>query len=233
MTERDPTQSAPPGAPDDPLTGHEYDGIKEYDNPTPGWWHLVFIGTAVFSVLYVLVYHFSPYVPPLHERHAAAEAHALEIQFAELNTMPQGTEKVRRIMAQESWLEMGAAIFSGECALCHGENGEGLVGPNLTDEYYKNLTTLEGMIDVVTDGAADGAMPAQKNKLHENEIALVVAYAASLRGKNLQTGPRPAEGEIIAPFPPPLAPDAPADSESSGGTPTEDGAPGGEGSPDA
>ena len=37
------------------LTDHEYDGIREYDNPCPTWWHLVFLGTAVFSVLYLTV----------------------------------------------------------------------------------------------------------------------------------------------------------------------------------
>ena len=208
MSEHDSAHTAPPGAPEDPLTGHEYDGIKEYDNPTPGWWHVVFIGTAVFAVLYVVVYHFSPYVPPLHERYEASKARHLEAQFAELNTMPQGEEKVRRIMGQPEWLAMGASVFAGECALCHGEQGEGLVGPNMTDDYYKNLTDLDGMIAVVTNGAAGGAMPAQKNKLNDNEISLVVAYVASLRGKNLP-GPLGPQGEKAPPFPPPIKPDAP------------------------
>ena len=44
----------PEGAPDDPLTGHDYDGIQEYDNPTPSWWYLVFAATVVFSVCYNL-----------------------------------------------------------------------------------------------------------------------------------------------------------------------------------
>ncbi|MFN9977437.1 MAG: cbb3-type cytochrome c oxidase N-terminal domain-containing protein, partial [Phycisphaerae bacterium] len=37
----------------DHLSDHEYDGIREYDNPTPGWWHLIFIGSVFFSIMYV------------------------------------------------------------------------------------------------------------------------------------------------------------------------------------
>ena len=47
----------PEGAPDDPLTGHDYDGIQEYDNPLPGWWKWMFVGSIVFSLFYVLYFH--------------------------------------------------------------------------------------------------------------------------------------------------------------------------------
>jgi cytochrome c oxidase cbb3-type subunit 3 len=43
-------------------------------------------------------------------------------------------------------------------------------------------------------------MPAWKTRLHPNEIVLVAAYVASLRGKNLP-GPRGPEGEKIPPWP--------------------------------
>ena len=42
----DPDQ-LPEGAPDDPLTGHDYDGIQEYDNPLPGWWKWLFIASIL------------------------------------------------------------------------------------------------------------------------------------------------------------------------------------------
>ena len=43
---------SPQAAGRDQLSGHEYDGIQEYDNPTPGWWVAVFAATVVFSVFY-------------------------------------------------------------------------------------------------------------------------------------------------------------------------------------
>ena len=188
----------------DELTDHNYDGIQEYDNPTPGWWHMVFYGCIVFSVFYVLLVHFTPSSvwKTREERYEMVKARALEKQFAELNSIPMGEEKILKIMAQPVWLKQGETIFKGTCAVCHGQDGEGLVGPNLTDEVYKNAKTLMDIPLVISEGAANGAMPSQKNILNENEIALVAAYVASLRGKNLQ-GPRGPEGEPIAPWPTP------------------------------
>lgn len=36
------------------VTGHEYDGIEEYDNPMPGWWSWIFAATIAFSAVYFL-----------------------------------------------------------------------------------------------------------------------------------------------------------------------------------
>ncbi|MEM7754955.1 MAG: cbb3-type cytochrome c oxidase N-terminal domain-containing protein [Planctomycetota bacterium] len=174
--------------PVDELTDHNYDGIQEYDNPTPGWWYLIFGATAAFSVLYVFVFHMSTLVPTLPERHAAAEARIFEQRFAELNQLPMGEEKVLTIMTRTEWLDKGANIFAGSCAICHNADGSGLVGPNLTDDLYKNIASLMDIADLVSEGTESGSMPAQKNLLNPNEIALVTAYVASLRGQDLPTG---------------------------------------------
>ncbi|MBL4809463.1 MAG: c-type cytochrome [Phycisphaerales bacterium] len=188
------------------LLDHNYDGIQEYDNPTPGWWHLIFWGTIIWGVLYFVVVQMTALVPNQHERFEAVRTAAIEKQFAALMTIDDDLEKVLTVMGDENWLIQGKSVFAGACTLCHGQNGEGLIGPNLTDEYFKNATNLIGMIDVVTNGAANGAMPANKNLLTDNEIALVVGYVASLRGQNLE-GPRGAEGEEIPPFPEPITAD--------------------------
>ena len=173
--------------PTDELLDHNYDGIQEYDNPTPGWWHTLFIGTVIFGGFYLLVYHLA--VPPLSVRHATAEARHLDEQFAELNQLETGVPKILTIMNEEAWLSRGETIFTASCAICHSADGSGLVGPNLTDETYKNITTIMDITTMVYNGSATGSMPAQKNLLNENEIALVSAYVASLRGKNLPTNP--------------------------------------------
>jgi cytochrome c oxidase cbb3-type subunit 3 len=55
MTAPDP--QAPKNKPADTrfdrMLEHEYDGIKEYDNPMPRWWLLTFAGTVIFSVIYL------------------------------------------------------------------------------------------------------------------------------------------------------------------------------------
>ena len=188
--------------PTDELLDHNYDGIQEYDNPTPGWWYAVFFATVLFSGLYILVYHLA--VPPLSVRHATAEARHLDQQFAELNELETGEPKILAIMNQESWLSRGEAIFTSVCAQCHAADGSGLIGPNLTDDKYNIVASLMDIPNLIINGSESGAMPSQKNILNDNEIALVSAYVASLRGKDLPTNPMVSpqyEGQPIDPWP--------------------------------
>jgi cytochrome c oxidase cbb3-type subunit 3 len=182
------------------LTDHNYDGIQEYDNPIPGWWHVINIGAVLFAVLYIAVVHFSAVVPNRYEKLAAAQERAESKMFGKLMELPMGEEKIRRVMGSDDWLASGEAVFAKNCVLCHAEGGVGLIGPNLTDEFYKNLTSIDEMVEVITNGAANNAMPAQKTLLSSNDIALVAGYVASLRGQNLE-GPRGVEGEEIPAFP--------------------------------
>jgi cytochrome c oxidase cbb3-type subunit 3 len=70
----------------------------------------------------------------------------------------------------------------------------------LTDDYWKNVKQLADIPKVIAEGAAAGAMPSWKTRLHPNEVVLVAAYVASLRGKNLP-GPRGQEGDLIPRWP--------------------------------
>lgn len=72
------------------------------------------------------------------------------------------------------------------------------MGPNLTDDHYKHLSDLEGLAKVVLQGAANNAMPAWSNRLHPNEVVLVSAYVASLRGTMVEGGKQPEGREIPA-----------------------------------
>ena len=88
------------------------------------------------------------------------------------------------------------SVFLTNCQSCHGPDGSGLVGPNLTDDYYRNVKKITDIAEVIKNGAAGGSMPAWKTRLHPNEVVLMAAYVARLRGKNL-TGRRAPEGEKI------------------------------------
>jgi cytochrome c oxidase cbb3-type subunit 3 len=59
-----------------------------------------------------------------------------------------------------------------------------LTGPNLTDERYLNVEKITDIVDVLTKGRANGAMPAWGNRLSPNDIVRVSAFVASLRGQN-------------------------------------------------
>ncbi len=181
------------------LTGHEYDGIVEYDNPTPGWWHVIFLGSVLFSAVYFFYYTFSPMATTPQSRLAAAQTAEFQALFADIGVLSRDEETVLSLMGDPQWMPVAEGLFATNCVSCHGAQGQGLVGPNLTDDHYKNVTDIAGVIDVIDAGAAGGAMPGWGNRLHPNEIVLLAAYVADMRGRNLP-GPRGPEGEVIPPW---------------------------------
>jgi cytochrome c oxidase cbb3-type subunit 3 len=184
----------------DQLLNHEYDGIREYDNPTPAWWHLIFLGTVVFSIAYYLFFQIGNSGWTVQEAHQTAVAADLKRRFEEIGELQGDQSTLVQYMQEPEWLSVGATVFATHCKSCHGANGEGAVGPNLTDEHYKNVKQLTDLVRVLEEGAANGAMPAWRTRLHPNEIVLTAAYVATLRGQNLPS-PRSTEGEQIAPWP--------------------------------
>ncbi|RMH26878.1 MAG: cytochrome C oxidase Cbb3 [Planctomycetota bacterium] len=197
----------------DDLLDHNYDGIQEYDNPTPSWWHMIFLGTMLFSVFYIVVMHLSPITRTRYEVLAQHQEAALEKQFGELRRIPLGEEKIRKALENEQWVAMGATIFEERCVLCHAEGGRGIqgLGLNLTDDVYKNIETAGDILNVLTNGIGT-AMPSQRANLDDNEMALVAAYVVSLRNTNHPQG-IPPEGKPIPPF----FSDTPTEQPASGG----------------
>jgi cytochrome c oxidase cbb3-type subunit 3 len=198
--EHEPTYASASTAPQNVVhADHVYDGISEYDNPTPGWWHLFFILTVVFSLGYWVVYQLDPEAPTLHNAWADDAAEMNKLVFAKLGTLKPDEATITKLMEDPTLMSVGAAMFRTNCVACHGPSGEGQVGPNLTDDHYKNVKSIADIASVIANGANNGAMPAWKNRMTENEVVLMSSYIASLRGKNLPG--RAPEGEKIAPWP--------------------------------
>jgi|GEM_PF-138837 len=195
-------------------TGHLYDGIQEYDNPLPAWWSWLFIGTIAFSVLYFPFYHMGARNRTLADGYALAQAENARLAFAEIGNLQPDEPTILRYMHKPEWVSYGKAVFATNCTSCHGLQGGGLVGPNLTDDEYKNVKSVSDIARIVSEGAAAGAMPAWKTRLQVNDIVLVSSYVASLRGGDPGPSPKRAEGEKIPPWPAPPpeeAPSAPVD----------------------
>ncbi|MEM6468117.1 MAG: cbb3-type cytochrome c oxidase N-terminal domain-containing protein [Planctomycetota bacterium] len=185
----------------DPLkTEHVYDGIEEYDNPLPGWWKWLFIVTIVFSPFYWVFYHNGSEGRTLQSMYSSALAANTRLQFAEIGDLKMDEATIAKFMEKDSWVKVGQSVFRANCVSCHGKAGEGKVGPNLTDDVYKNVASLSDIAKVVNNGAGNGAMPKWSNRLHMNEIVLVSAYVANLRNTNVEGG-RTAEGRKIDPWP--------------------------------
>ncbi|MBA4120609.1 MAG: hypothetical protein C0513_07935 [Isosphaera sp.] len=186
----------------DPLLNHEYDGIREYDNPTPGWWHALFLGSVVFSVCYVLFWHVSVFGWTSEESIAARRVVEYQRIFGALGELSNDEPTLLKLMADQRMMAIAAGSFRGACAACHAADGGGINGVNLTDDHYKNVRAITDIFGVITGGAANGAMPAWRNSFSNNERVLLAAYVASLRGTE-PGSPRAAEGEPIQPWPEP------------------------------
>jgi cytochrome c oxidase cbb3-type subunit 3 len=192
----------PSGADDeypDILLDHNYDGIREYDNPMPGWWKWIFIVTVIWSGLYVFGILLG-YVPSYEEsledgqaeiaqRKAEAQADAPEVDQALLEKTAQDEEA----------LATGEAIFKTACATCHGKKGEGLIGPNLTDRYWIYGGSMIEIYELVDKGVADKGMPARGGAaISDEELVAVIAYVDTLRGTDPEGAKKP-EGELYEP----------------------------------
>ncbi len=184
--------------PNDPLTGHQYDGIQEFDNPMPGWWKMLFFLSIVYSVGY-WVYYENGITPDrsviaAYDRALAAN---LQLQFAEIGDLQPTRETILKFADDPKWLKVGEVAFQTNCTSCHGTNAGGRVGPNLTDKQWKNVKQVEDIAKVINNGAAGNAMPAWQNKLHPNEVVLLSSYLLSLEGSvPASAAMKPIPGEV-------------------------------------
>lgn len=168
----------------DRLMSHDYDGIQEYDNPMPGWWTAVFWLTIVFAAGYWFYYH------SLNGGHNAKDEYdaemtellALQKKFA----LPEMSDAdLQKMVADPTIVQAGAAKFKEVCAACHGENAEGKIGPNLTDNAWLHGGKISQIYKTVGYGVPAKGMPPWNRTLKAQDIQNVVAFVGSMRNKNL------------------------------------------------
>lgn len=182
------------------LMDHEYDGIQEFDNPAPGWWHLILWGCVAFSVCYALFFHFSIFGSTISTRWADAQAAYFEEIFGEIGTLDRDEETILAMASDERWMTMAQSIYAVNCSACHGGDGSGGTGPNLTDDYYIHCDDLESLLATIDKGVVSKGMPEWGPRLGNNQLVLVSAYLAKLRTDGTKPGKGP-EGEQVAPWP--------------------------------
>ncbi len=191
-----------PEAYNDPLTDHEYDGIREFDNPIPGWWSWIFIASIVYAVLYFGAYQLGTAGTSVAQEYENEKAEVSRMMIKELGDLTVDEPTILSNLNNEALISVGAGIFSTNCVSCHGKDAQGLVGPNLTDDTYKHVKTVGDIGTVLMHGANNGAMPAWNNRMASTELVAVAVYVASLRGQNLP-GVSIAGEVAIAPWPDP------------------------------
>ncbi len=191
--------SPPPAAQAERLMHHEYDGIREYDNPLPFWWSGIFILCIVHSAWYLYFFHgggsgkseleeYALDLAAYDKKRAAAPAQDIVVDEDTLATMASDT----------SMVAAGRAVFVKNCVSCHTENGSGQIGPNLTDGFQIHGSRRMDIYRVIYDGVPEKGMLTWSTVLSPDDLVAVAAYTTTLRGLNLPG--KPSEGAPVEPF---------------------------------
>ncbi len=165
---------------------HTFDGIAELDNPTPRWFMVLFYGSIIFAAGYLLHYEVlgsgknqeQEYVAELEQAARDKEAFLLNPANAASAVNENNIEQSKDAVIIQS----GAALYANRCTPCHGAAGEGIVGPNLTDEFWLHGGGVKDVFKVIKYGVPEKGMVAWEKSLSAQQIADITNYVLSLQG---------------------------------------------------
>ncbi|WP_250419066.1 MULTISPECIES: c-type cytochrome [Pontibacter] len=171
---------------------HDFDGIQEYDNDLPPWWKMMFYVSIVFAVGYMLHYHVFK-IGSLQTEEYEMEMEQAALLAAATPDDPNAVTDYKPL-TDATALESGKKLFSTNCAACHGPEGQGTVGPNLTDEYWLHGGDVNEIFKTVKYGVPAKGMVPWQGKLTKDQILEVSSYILSLKGSNPANAKEP-QGE--------------------------------------
>lgn len=194
--------------PRDEMLEHEFDGIREYDNPPPRWIMWLLYGSIVAAVGYWLYYQTYAVGRQPTARYEVEMARAAEAQLARMAKQELSNATLELIAAVPEQVGEGRAIFEQFCVVCHGAGGEGSVGPNLTDPHWLHGGAPMSIWKTISNGVPEKGMAAWAGQLGPARVQKVAAYVLTLKGGN-RPGKAPQgelEGAGAAVAPPGTAP---------------------------
>jgi len=179
----------------DMLLDHDYDGIKELDNALPPWWKYGFYITIAVAVFYTLkfeVWHSG--MNPTQEY--AAEMTAAKIQTdAYLAAAKDNVDENSVTDLDSKGAAAGKEIFTKTCVACHLAEGQGSVGPNLTDDYWIHGGGIKDIFKTIKYGFPDKGMQSWQSTYSPVEMQQLASYIRTLKGTN-PPNPKAPQGDL-------------------------------------
>jgi cytochrome c oxidase cbb3-type subunit 3 len=189
------TKTTPVETENELLLNHDYDGIRELDSKVPPWFLWLFYITIFFSIVYMLDYHvFNS--SPLQDEEYQLQVKQAEVERAALmNSGAFLNEESVTLLTDQASLDAGKQIYTANCVACHAADGGGLVGPNLTDDYWIHGGGVKNIFKIIKYGVTAKGMIAWQTQLSPKQMQDVSSYIVTLLGTTPVT-PKQPEGTI-------------------------------------
>lgn len=170
----------------DRLRGHEFDGIREFDNRLPNWWLWSFYLACIFSVFYWMHYHvLGTGALPTERYQQEMEAAAAELE-AKLADMEVTNDTLTAMANEPAVVAKGQEVFVTNCTQCHKSDGRGDIGPNLTDNYWIHGGQPMDIYSTIVNGVVEKGMPDYwLRQLGPVRVQQVTAFVLSIKNTNL------------------------------------------------
>lgn len=159
---------------------HEYDGIQYRDEKSsPRIFRILFAVLVVWGVIFMGYYLLSGWS-------SQSEADAARKALAEKKQAAHKAVEATGAVYQGSGDKVGAYVAAGKqlyanlCAACHGENGKGIVGPDLTRSKYKYGKSRLEIAKSISEGRP-GGMPAFNGQINHGQVEGLVEFILSLK----------------------------------------------------
>ncbi|MFN9113522.1 MAG: cbb3-type cytochrome c oxidase N-terminal domain-containing protein, partial [Bacteroidota bacterium] len=165
--------------------GEDFDGITELDNPPPPWFMYMFYTTVLVAIIYFVRFLATPENPLRQETEYVAEMKQAEAarKLMLANAAENVDETTAKLVTDAARLAPMKDVFTKRCVVCHGQKAEGLIGPNLTDEFWVYGADVKNLFKVIKNGTTNG-MQAFNTVLKPSEIETMASYVLSLQGTN-------------------------------------------------
>ncbi len=173
---------------------HDFDGITELDNGVPPWFNYLFYGSILFGLAYMLHFHVLGGKLSIDEYEDQLAAASIERRIILAN---EGSidENNLSVLTDDKSLTNGSGNFQKYCISCHAKDGGGIVGPNLTDQYWIHGASVQNVYAVIKNGVAAKGMISWQLVFTPKQIQELASYVLTLQGTTPLIPKKP-EGEL-------------------------------------